>query len=162
YGATDFPGRRRCEPRGHLGHTTTITASRCKRQRDHRRRLCSSAITPPFGLAIAHLLKAWPPVKALADEIVPATGLRLDLAMTTAHDQPFGCTGHRHIKQPAVLMFIFVQHRFPRLRDCVYVLIAPAGPNDAAWRARRLPLGFDFKQPRLMGTFGRRGSVGQD
>jgi len=94
-------------------------------------RLRSPAIEPLRRLAFTDLLESWLAVEAFANEIVPAVGGWLLLAVTTAHDQTLGRTRHRHVQQPAVLVLVFVQRRLARHRDRVRIQIAAAGPDDA-------------------------------
>src|SRR5262249_57695708 len=100
------------------------------------RLLCDLAVAPGLCLAVGYLLKTRPATEPAADKVVPAAGLGLNLAVTTAHDQPLGRTGHCHVQQSAMLMFVFVHHCLPRPRDRRHVLVAAPGPNDAGWRAR--------------------------
>src|SRR5882762_1842514 len=92
---------------------------------------CSLAIAPLRRVAVADLLESRQAVEAFADEIVPAVGVWLLLAVATAHDQTLGRAGHRHVQQPAVLMLVFVERRLSRRGDGAHILIAAPRPDDA-------------------------------
>src|SRR5262249_984971 len=93
------------------------------------------AVAPLRGPAVADLLESQLAVEAFANEIVPAIGLRPDLAMTPAHDQTLGRAGHRHVQQPAILVLVFVERRLARRSDRAHIEIAASGPDDACRRA---------------------------
>src|SRR5258708_21311942 len=88
-GASGLGWRRHCQPCWEIDYSPTLLlqgrVGACDCRALSGRRPCGFSIAPLRRLAVADLLESWLAVEALANEIVPAVGVWLLLAVATAH-----------------------------------------------------------------------------